>query len=102
LIDGGDASYTREMAAELLGDVTLTFRLDGEPLSVSRTTLKRYVAPEVFELEEAYWVQEGAVLAPQDLGVGEHELAVDIAFPDGSDSLEVTFFVDAAGTGVCL
>jgi hypothetical protein len=105
LIDGGDASYTREAAEAFLSTVTLTFTLDGAPLSVTRTALKRYVDAELVDLETAYWVQEGVVLSPADLTVGEHELVVDAVISDDppiSLTFEATFVIDAPGTGTCL
>lgn len=105
LIDGGDASYTHNAAQAFLSTVTLSFTLDGAPLSVTRTALKRYLDVQSVGVEEAYWLQEGVVLSPSALIVGEHELVVDVVIPGDPPitlSLEATFVIDAPGTGVCL
>jgi hypothetical protein len=98
IIDGGDASFTRQDAEA--NPVTLSFTLDGEPLSTTRTALKRSLDPDLFDFEEAWWFQEGRVMAPADLSVGSHRLVV--VESDQEDPLEITFFIDAPATGACL
>jgi hypothetical protein len=48
--------------------------------------------------------QEGRIMAPTGLSVGSHQLVGTISDPSGGppDVLEITFFIDASGTGVCL
>lgn len=98
---GGDASFTRPEAEAILNTVMLSFTLDGAPLPTTRTAVKRFLNPEPDE--RAYAVQEGRIMAPSDLSVGSHQLAVTISEPGfPTEVLEITFFVDAPGTGACL
>ena len=84
--------------------MTISFSLDGAPLPTTRTAIKPFLAADQFELEKAYAFQEGRIMAPTDLSVGSHHLVATISFPSGEPPfvLEITFFVDASGTGVCL
>jgi hypothetical protein len=42
-------------------------------------------------------------MSPADLSVGSHQLAVTISQPGfPTQVLEITFFIDAPGTGACL
>jgi|Tabmets5t2r1_1033131.scaffolds.fasta_scaffold18171_1 hypothetical protein len=101
MIVGGDASFTRPEAEAILDSVVLSFTLDGAPLPTTRTTVKRFLNPAPDDV--AYAVQEGRIMAPSDLSVGGHQLAVTISEPGfPTEVLEITFFVDAAGTGACL
>jgi hypothetical protein len=103
IIVGGDASFTRQDAEALLNPVTVSFTLDGVPLPTTRTAIKPFLAAEQFELEKAYAFQEGRIMAPTDLSVGSHQLVATVSEPGlPTDVLEITFFVDASGTGVCL
>jgi hypothetical protein len=103
IFDGGDASYTQQDAEAVLGPITLAFTLDGAPLDTTRTTIKPFLNPEQFDLERAWYVQQGRVMSPTDLSVGSHQLAVSISEPGiPTVVLEITFFIDAPGTGACL
>jgi hypothetical protein len=104
IVVGGDASFTRQDAEALLNQTTVSFTLDGAPLPTTRTAIKPFLAAEQFELEKAYAFQEGRIMAPTDLSVGSHQLVATISDPSGGppDVLEITFFIDASGTGVCL
>jgi hypothetical protein len=55
-------------------------------------------------LERAWYFQEGRIMSPDDLSVGQHELSARFIDPNtGLDESDgITFFVDAAGTGACL
>jgi len=59
---------------------------------------------QAFDLERAWYFQEGKIMSPDDLSVGQHELTV--RFSDLASGLDesdgITFFIDAAGTGACL
>ena len=100
----GDASFTRQDAEALLNQTTVSFTLDGAPLLTTRTAIKPFLAAELFGLENAYAFQEGRIMAPTDLSVGSHQLVATISDPSGGppDVLEITFFIDASGTGACL
>lgn len=103
LVFGGDASFTRQDAEAIASAVTVSFTLDGAPLPTTRTALKPFLGAEQFELEEAYAFQEGRIMAPTDLSVGSHQLVVTVTEPGfPTDVGEITFIVDAPGTGTCL
>jgi hypothetical protein len=97
----GDASFTRPEAEAILDSVVLSFTLDGAPLPTTRTTVRPFLNPEPDDV--GYAVQEGRIMAPSDLSVGGHQLAVTITEPGfPTEVLEITFFIDAPGTGACL
>lgn len=73
-IEGGDRTFAKPDAEKVFATVVVRFDLDGVPLGTSRTTVKRFLRPELFDLQEAYYFQEGRIMAPADLGTGEHEL----------------------------
>jgi hypothetical protein len=103
IIIGGDASFTRAEAEAILNTVMLSFALDGVPLSTTRTTVKPFLNPEFLDEEKAYAFQEGRIMAPTDISVGSHQLVVTVSEPGfPTEVLEITFFIDAPGTGVCL
>jgi hypothetical protein len=104
-IDGGDASFGHQQAEASLGPVTIAFTLDGAALDTTRTPIKPFHdPPQAFGIERAWYFQEGKVMSPDDLSVGQHELSVSFTDPAsglaGSDG--ITFYIDAAGTGACL
>ena len=98
-LDGGSQKY---VAAEL-NTVTVAFTLDGASLTTKQTALKRFLNPERFGWTEAYYAQWGRVMAPSELAPGPHTVgyvASDSSGPVDSDT--ITFYVDAADTGVCV
>ena len=101
--NGGDQSFTYEDALNGLSGVQFSFTLDGETLSTTRTPIKSYLEPpSVFE--KAYGFQEGAIMAPADLGVGLHNLEVivtDSRFDSESLKLDITFYVDDVDSPAC-
>jgi hypothetical protein len=103
IIDGGDASFTREEAEANLNSVTVSFTLDDAPLSTTRTDLRTALKPSLdpglFGFEKAWWFQEGRVMSPADLSVGSHQLVV---VQSDEEDLSIEFFIDASGTGACL
>jgi hypothetical protein len=103
-IDGGDASFGHQQAEAVLDPVTNNFTLDGAALATTRTPIQPALNPQGFGLERAWYFQEGRVMAPDDLSVGQHELSVRFTDPTSGldDSDGITFFIDAAGTGACL
>lgn len=80
--------------------MTVSFTLDGAPLSTTRTALRPFLDPELFGAEEAHWFQEGQVMSPADLSVGSHRLVV--VQSDEKHPLRISFFIEAPGTGACL
>jgi hypothetical protein len=91
-------------AAATIADLTVAFTLDGAPLQTTQTAVKRFLNPERFGLEDAYYSQFGRVMAPSELAAGSHSLSVEIRGADGSVGFAdaITFVVDAPGTGACL
>ncbi len=103
-IDGGDASYGHQEARAALDPVTISFTLDGAPLPTRRTAIQPFHDPQAFGLARAWYFQEGKVMAPDELSVGQHTLSVRFTDPaSGLDDTDgITFVIDAAGTGACL
>ena len=102
-IEGGDTSFSEHDAKEIMSTITVTFTLDGAVLTTKRTAIKRFLNPELFGLEEAYYFQEGRVMSPDDLTVGQHQLncrmtAAGVVVFDGG----IQFTVDPAGGAACL
>jgi hypothetical protein len=102
-IEGGDASFTRQDADRIMATITVRFVLDGDALATTRTAIKRFLDPDRFDLQEAYYFQEGRIMSPDELGVGEHELRCEVTI-DGQVDFDNTirFVVDAAGEGACV
>ena len=80
-IDGGDASFRREQAVASASQTTFDFTLDGAPLATNRTAIRRLLSPETIKVPQgvekfkvAYFFQEGRIMSPEDLSVGQHEL----------------------------
>lgn len=102
IFDGGDKTYTEQDAQNYLSQVDASFVLDGKSLSVTRTSIRRFLNPGAFGLDEAYGFQEGSIMAPGDMAVGTHALEVDVADPVyGNDRLNITFFVDDGNSPAC-
>ena len=103
MIDGGDASFDHEQAQALQG-VTISFTLDGAPLETTRTPIQPFLNPQAFGMERAWYFQEGRIMSPTDLSVGQHELSARFTDPaTGLDDRDgIRFDIDAAGTGACL
>jgi hypothetical protein len=79
----------------------IDFTLDGVPLASSRTTVKRYLGQG--GQPPLWYVNDGAIMSPNDLAVGVHTVSVDATFFDGFEfASQITIFIDAAGTGACL
>ncbi|HST84361.1 MAG TPA: hypothetical protein VLL08_21670 [Kineosporiaceae bacterium] len=101
-IEGGDASFDMQDAKAIMNPVTIEFVLDGASLPTERTAIKRFLAPERFDMAEAYYFQQGAVLSPSALAVGSHTLAETDTSIYGTFTDQITFYIDAPGTGACL
>jgi hypothetical protein len=95
-LHAGDASFTKKDAAASLGNVSVTLVLNGTQIATQRTKVKQFAAG-------SYYFQEGTILSPDDLAVGQHALAVSVTDPrDGNYVDQITFFIDAPGTGACI
>jgi hypothetical protein len=97
-------SPTAEQAKDELAATTIQLVLDGVELNTQRTAIKPFVEvpEELGGAEEAYYFQQGAIMAPADLSVGSHTFAFTTTFPGGREKSQSTFVIDAPGTGVCL
>jgi hypothetical protein len=102
-IEGGDASFTHDDAERIMNGLDVSFTLDGAPLPTTRTAIKRFLDPELFGLQVAYYFQQGQIMSPADLGAGSHRLEVTIAGASGQQGFQngITFVIDAPGTGIC-
>jgi len=107
VVDSIDNIHTLGEAKALFATIRVTYELDGAPLSVSVTPVQPVLSDvTIFDPNATvgYHQKTGAILAPDALGVGPHTERVRI-FENGvliDDLGDVTFFVDAAGTGACL
>lgn len=102
LFEGGDQSYKLQDASDYFSQVGLSFTLDGDPLSTERTSVKRFLEPENFGLEVAYGFQEGKIMSPDELEVGEYTLTLSIEDPVyGDEELTITFFIDDSDSTTC-
>jgi hypothetical protein len=96
-------SRSRQEIADSLALVDVAYFLDGVALELERTAVKRAVDPEALGLAEGFYFTSGRLMAPEELTVGQHMLRIVITDPGGLiDESQITFFVDAAGTGACL
>jgi hypothetical protein len=99
----GDQDFSRPDFEALTANDEIIFSLDGELLETSRTATRRLILPSMSEDERAWAFQEGVVLAPDQLGVGQHRLTATVTTPpDPTFELAITFHIDAPGTGECL
>jgi hypothetical protein len=79
---------------------TLEFVLDGVPLPTTRTPTKRFLREVGVEM---YGFQQGRIMAPDDLAIGAHHLAVTLTEPGfPPETASIDFFVDPGGTGACV
>jgi hypothetical protein len=101
VVEGGDASFTKTDAAVILDAISVAFTLDGSPLASERTRIKSVPDPSGFGVN-AYFFNQGRVLSPDKLSVGQHELSMRFIDSSGTFDETITFFIDAAGTGACL
>jgi hypothetical protein len=103
-IEGGDKPFPRQQAAALIADVDVQFKLDDAPLAVSQTAVKRFLNPQRFGLESAFYSQWGRVMQPSDLAASEHELSIRVTNASGSEVFfenTINFFIDTEGQGAC-
>jgi hypothetical protein len=103
---GNTESFTRQEAVEALSGISMSFSVTGDGysgvLDTVRTPIKPLLAPEFFGWDEGYGFQEGRVMSPDELGVGEYTLTVAVAF-DGSHVFDLSsgFFIDPSDSAAC-
>lgn len=102
-IEGGDPSFKHQDAERIMNGLDISFTLDGAPLPTTRTAIKRFLNPEQFGFQVAYYFQQGQIMSPADLSVGSHQLEVTLVDASGQQSFQdgITFVIDAPGTGAC-
>ncbi len=105
-IQGGAKPYPQQQAEAVIADTRVQLTLDGTPLAISQTPVKRFSNPQFFGLEAAFYSQWGRVMEPSDpkLAVGQHTLRGLMTNASGSDVYfdnTINFFIDAVGTGAC-
>jgi hypothetical protein len=88
-------------AAADFSSLVVQLQLDGAPLALETTALKR-IDPTFTQLtvgagQAGYWIQFGAIMSPTDLAVGAHTLQLLGTFA----LAPVTFFIDPAGSAAC-
>jgi hypothetical protein len=105
--DATDGVHTIGEARDLYATFQVTYELDGAPLPIMVTAVKPWLGdPTTLDPNAtvAFVQTSGAILAPDALSVGPHTERVRF-YVGGTlfdDLGDVTFFVDAAGTGACL
>jgi hypothetical protein len=103
--NSGNSSFTHQDAENELDPLVITITLDGEVLVTERTSVKRcpttvFFPPE-YEITEAYFIQEGRLMAPDELSVGTHSLSYTAVGLDVNDADSMTFVIDPPGAGAC-
>ncbi len=103
-IEGGGASFKHNDAEQIMNGLDVSFTLDGAPLPTTRTAIKRFLNPEQFGLQVAYYFQQGQIMSPTDLSVGSHRLDVTITDASGQQAFQdgITFVIEAPGSGACV
>lgn len=102
---GRNSSFTKQIAESELDPLVINFTLDGQALTdTERTGVKN--VPDAKEsigdgVTQAFFIQQGRLMSPDELAVGEHTLSFTATGPDTDDSDSITFFIDAPGTGAC-
>jgi hypothetical protein len=103
-LDGGNWSdYTPNQAKAVLSQSSIAFVLDGAPLSIETTAIKRATNPEVYGVDFLFWQNWGTLMPPESLSVGTHQIQITAAFFGfPTEVIDQTFVIDGPGTGACL
>ena len=99
----GETLGNQEMI-DRIADRRVEFFLDGAPLETKRTSPRRTTNPVARGFVEAFFVQEGRIMAPEDLAPGQHTLKSignRFGFPPQTIG-DIVFIIDPAGSGTCL
>lgn len=99
----GEALSNQQIFDRIAGR-DVVFTLDGKTLQTKRTTPRRTTNPALKGFTEAFYVQVGRVMSPDELTVGMHKLGAvgnDFGSPP-EDFGAITFFVDAPDNGTCV
>jgi hypothetical protein len=104
-VAGGDESFSRQDAEEILSQFHLAFTLtlngDSMVLDSVRTAIKPVLAWDWFYWDNVYGFQEGAIMSPDRLGVGEYGLTVAYEFDGSTYEDTIQFFIDPSDSTTC-
>jgi hypothetical protein len=80
-----------------------TFVIDGQPLTTQRTPAKPVNPKDAAQFGPGanYWVNVGAIVSPDALGVGLHTSHIEVFTPAPAGTFDRVFAIDASGTGAC-
>ena len=97
------ATRTNSELRETLEGIIFRITLDGALLNTMTTAVKRTTNPERIGAVEAFYVNAGTVMAPEDLAIGPHSVQFTGIRPGRPPQVmpAITFFIDAPGTGTC-
>jgi hypothetical protein len=108
-ISGGSGNFSHQDAENELDPIAITFTLDGTPLgNTTRTPIHNFADPGPFAAQfglvwdKGFFFQEGRVMSPGQLAVGQHTLSFTAVSPLEQDQDSMTFFIDPTGQGACL
>jgi hypothetical protein len=105
--DATDGVRNVSQARAVFSTIAVTYQLDGSPLAIHSSAVTPWLGDPTSldpNATVAFSQHFGTILAPADLSVGAHTERVRL-YQNGlnvDDLGDVTFFVDAAGTGACL
>jgi hypothetical protein len=103
LFEGDLDAPTRQGMFDRLELDSVVFVLDGTPVPIGTTAIKRVLNPEQYGYEVLYGRNYGTLVPPGTLSVGTHQMDITIQFVGyPAEFVEEIFIVDGPGTGACL
>jgi hypothetical protein len=98
----GGTRTNRELRETLEG-IVFRITLDGALLDTTTTAVRRTANPERIGAVEAFYIDAGKLMAPEDLAIGPHSLQFTGLRTGRPPQVmpTITFFIDAPGTGTC-
>lgn len=99
-----DGTLSNQEMIDRIAERQVEFFLDGAPLATERTSPRRTTNPGARGFVEAFFVQQGRIMAPEDLAPGQHTLKAignRFGFPPQTIG-DILFIVDPMGSGTCL
>jgi hypothetical protein len=99
-ITGGDQSFTYQDAVAELSPIETTYILDGVSLPVTETPVVRRTLSTPGDVQ--YGFAAASIVSPSAVGVGAHTLTWIVSDPFGTETTNITIYMDAAGTGACV
>jgi len=98
---GPTRTFHHRDAKSILDATPVSFTLDGQPLTTTRTAITAANVPAGLPSGSiAFGVSDTRIMSPSDLAVGAHTLTL---VTGGSDpfTATITFFIDPSGSGSC-